>query len=125
MHRPHILLVDDDPLLLELVSRNLREDQYEVTTASDGAEGLQAAERLRPDLVLVDSTMPGHDAVEFIKQVRELHTYRVPVISMTVFNGNGGGEEALDAGADDYVAKPFNHALLIDRIRHVLDSCQS
>ena len=122
MHRPHIMIVDDDPMLCDLVSRNLRNDHFEVSTASDGASGLAAAERQDPDLFLVDVSMPDCDTVDFIRQVREAYGRRVPIICMTGFN-SGGGSDALEAGADDYVAKPFSPDLLLHRIRNVLDRC--
>ncbi len=123
MHRPRILLVDDDPVLCELVCANLREDQYEVTMATDGATALELSTRVQPDLVLVDSTMPDFDAAELTHSLRSRpETRETPVIILCAFNGMSGTQQADAAGADDYVTKPFNHALLVSRIRRALDS---
>lgn len=106
--RQKILVADDEPALQRLVTRTLDTERYEVLKAADGSEALALAILEAPDLVILDIEMPKRDGWEVLKELRvNLHTRMIPVIMLT-----GKGEVAdevcgLEAGADDYIAKPF------------------
>ena len=117
MSTTRILVVDDEPQILRTLSLNLRVRHYEVQTATDGAHALIQAAAWHPDLVILDLGLPDLDGVEVIERLR--HWSRVPII---VLSGRTDSEDkvlALDAGADDYVIKPFGVDELLARIRAV------
>jgi two-component system KDP operon response regulator KdpE len=112
-----ILLIDDEPQILRALRINLAARQYDVITAADATRGLREAERHHPDLIVLDLGLPDLDGVEVIRKVRTWS--RVPIL---VLSGRGGSQEkvaALDAGADDYVTKPFSVDELLARVRAV------
>ncbi|MFE9190756.1 response regulator [Micromonospora sp. NPDC007208] len=112
-----ILVVDDEPQILRALRINLRARQYDVDVAGTGAAALKAAASHPPDLVVLDLGLPDIDGVEVIRGLRGWTT--VPII---VLSGRAGSEDkvaALDAGADDYVTKPFGVEELLARIRAV------
>ncbi|WP_250035085.1 response regulator [Paractinoplanes maris] len=112
-----ILVVDDDPQILRALRINLRARQYEVDVAADGASALKAAAAHSPDLVVLDLGLPDLDGTDVIRGLRGWST--VPII---VLSGRAEGTDkvaALDAGADDYVTKPFGLDELLARIRAV------
>jgi len=117
MSTARILVVDDEPQILRTLSLNLRVRHYEVQTATDGAHALIQAAAWHPDLVILDLGLPDLDGVEVIERLR--HWSQVPII---VLSGRTDSEDkvlALDAGADDYVIKPFGVDELLARIRAV------
>jgi two-component system KDP operon response regulator KdpE len=112
-----ILVVDDEPQILRVLRINLVARQYDVVTAATGAEALELAQSEHPDLIILDLGLPDLDGVEVISRLRAWT--RVPVI---VLSGRAGSRDkvyALDAGADDYVTKPFSVDELLARIRVV------
>ena len=112
-----ILIIDDEPQILRALRINLTARQYEVTTAADAAQGLREAERAHPDLIVLDLGLPDLDGVDVIRALRSWSP--VPIL---VLSGRGGSREkvaALDAGADDYVTKPFSVDELLARVRAV------
>lgn len=112
-----VLVVDDDPQLTRALRINLRARDHEVHVAASGAEALKTLAAVSPDLVILDLGLPDLDGVEVIHGVRGWS--EVPII---VLSGRGGGPDkvaALDAGADDYVTKPFGMDELLARIRAV------
>ncbi|MGW3888725.1 response regulator [Micromonospora chokoriensis] len=112
-----ILVVDDEPQILRALRINLRARRYDVDVAATGAAALKAAASHPPDLVVLDLGLPDIDGVEVIRGLRGWTT--VPII---VLSGRAGSEDkvaALDAGADDYVTKPFGVEELLARIRAV------
>jgi two-component system KDP operon response regulator KdpE len=112
-----VLVVDDEPQIVQALAMNLRARRYEVITAGSGAEALQRAHDLPPDVVLLDLGLPDMDGVEVIHGLRT--DSGAPII---VLSGRDGGTDkvgALDAGADDYVTKPFGMDELMARIRAV------
>ena len=113
-----ILLVEDEPSLLRALLINLRARQYEVVTASAGREALAAAARRPPDAVILDLGLPDIDGTEVIVELRRWSTAPIIVLSGRASPGDKIG--ALDAGADDYVTKPFSMAELLARLRAVL-----
>lgn len=115
---PQILVIEDDPRVRTALVRALTDRGYAVTTQSDGASGLQAAVRDRPDLVLLDLGLPNLDGYEVLRMLRAVSAVRV--IVATARDEEAEIVKALDAGADDYLVKPFGGAQLDARIRAVL-----
>ena len=113
-----ILLVDDESQLLRALRINLRARHYDVDTASDGAAALSAAARRPPDVVVLDLGLPDIDGIEVITGLRGWT--QVPIIVLSGRTDAADKIEALDAGADDYVTKPFNIDELLARIRAAL-----
>jgi two-component system KDP operon response regulator KdpE len=116
--KPLVLVVDDEPGIQKLVSQLLTEDGLRVVTASDGAEALTGAEEYRPDLVLLDLTLPDMDGVEVMRHMRE--RVNVPIIMVTARGTDSDKITGLGLGADDYVSKPFNPQELSARVQAVL-----
>jgi DNA-binding response OmpR family regulator len=115
---PHILVVEDDPQVCAAVLRALGERGYATTSASTGMAGLELAVAERPDLVVVDLGLPDIDGYEVLRMLRAVS--QVPVIVATAREEEGEIVRALDAGADDYLVKPFGLGQLDARIRAVL-----
>ena len=113
-----ILLVDDDPKIVPLLQRGLAYEGFEVYTALDGPAGLDAARRHQPHLVLLDIAMPGPDGFEVCRRLRRQAD--VAIIMLTARDDVADKVNALNLGADDYVAKPFAFDELVARIRAVL-----
>jgi two-component system, OmpR family, KDP operon response regulator KdpE len=110
-----ILVVDDEPQILRTLRINLRARDYDVDTAGDGATALRTASGTRPDLVVLDLGLPDMDGVEVIRGLRGWTT--APIIVLSGRAGSADKVAALDAGADDYVTKPFGVDELLARIR--------
>jgi two-component system, OmpR family, KDP operon response regulator KdpE len=112
-----VLVVDDEPQIVRALRINLHARQYEVDTAANGAEALHAASARHPDLVVLDLGLPDMDGVEVIRRLRTWTP--VPIIVLSGRVGSADKVDALDAGADDYVMKPFSLDELLARIRAV------
>jgi two-component system KDP operon response regulator KdpE len=112
-----ILVVDDEPQILRAMRINLRARHYAVAVAADGTTALHDAAKLRPDLVVLDLGLPDIDGVEVIHRLRSWT--QIPIIVLSGRTTSQDKVEALDAGADDYVTKPFSIDELIARIRAV------
>jgi two-component system KDP operon response regulator KdpE len=112
-----VLVVDDEPQILRTLRINLVAREYEVETATDGAEALQVAAARPPDLVVLDLGLPDMDGVEVIRKLRVWTP--VPIIVLSGRVGSADKVEALNVGADDYVTKPFSLDQLLARIRAV------
>jgi len=110
-----VLVIDDEPQILRALSTNLRARDFEVDLAQTGAEGLRRAADRLPDLVVVDLGLPDIDGVEVVTGLRGWTT--VPIIVLSVRDGEADKVAALDAGADDYVTKPFGMNELLARMR--------
>ncbi len=117
-NRPNVLVVDDDPDVRGLVVRLLEGAGYDVTTASDGQEGLRALYGARPDLVVLDLTMPRMDGWQTLERIREVSD--VPVLVLTGRAAELETVRGLKAGADDYVTKPFRRQELLARVQALL-----
>jgi two-component system response regulator CpxR len=113
-----ILLVDDDRELCQLLSDYLQREGFIVRTAGDGLDGLHAATKTRPDLVICDIMMPGIDGLELLRQLRQESS--VPVLMLTAKRGEADRIAGLELGADDYLPKPFSARELVARIRAIL-----
>jgi diguanylate cyclase (GGDEF)-like protein len=112
-----ILVVDDDPIVRELVSESLTTEGLSVIFAPDGQEGLRLARQEKPDLVLLDVRMPRMDGLELCRQLRRgFLTSTIPIIMLTSLNGTADKIEGMHVGADDYVTKPFDPQELIARV---------
>jgi two-component system KDP operon response regulator KdpE len=113
-----VLIVDDDPQLLRALRINLTAHRHEVTTAVDGGGGLRAAASAVPDVVVVDLGLPDMDGVAVVEGIRGWSM--VPIIVLSARDNEASKVEALDAGADDYITKPFGVNELLARIRAAL-----
>jgi two-component system KDP operon response regulator KdpE len=112
---PRVLVVDDEAPILRALRINLAARKYQVSTASDGASGLAAMARDRPDVLILDLGLPDMDGIEVIRGVRGWTT--TPIIVLSAWGQEGQKVAALDAGADDYVTKPFGMDELLARLR--------
>lgn len=121
--KPCILAVDDDVQVLHLVRSILETGGYGVITADSGEAAVGAFEQQSPDLVVLDIMMPGIDGYVVCKRIRSLS--HVPIIMLTAIGGDKEMVRGLDAGADDYVTKPFSVEELLARVRAVLRRSQA
>jgi DNA-binding response OmpR family regulator len=118
MSRITILLIDDDPTVLELLSGHLETAGYQVLAASEGPRGLTMAAEFRPDLIILDLMMPGMDGWQVCERLRSVSA--VPIILLTAKNDELDKLRGFRLGIDDYVTKPFSFAELTARVRAVL-----
>ncbi len=117
----HILSVDDDPDILELVRYNLSREGYRITTASDGAEALTRISEDPPDLILLDLMMPNLGGLDATRRMQsDPRTKSIPIIMLTAKGEESDIVIGLELGAVDYVVKPFSMRVLFARIRSVL-----
>ena len=112
-----VLVVDDEPQILRALRINLAARSYDVVTAADGQQALAAAAKALPDIVLLDLGLPDMDGVDVIRGLRGWTA--VPIIILSGRSQSAAKVDALDAGADDYVTKPFNIDELLARLRAV------
>jgi two-component system, OmpR family, KDP operon response regulator KdpE len=113
-----ILVVDDEPQIRRVLRSTLTSQGYVITDAKSGEEGIESVRKNKPDLVLLDVNMPGMGGIEACREIRRLSD--APIIMLTVRNAERDKVLALDAGADDYVVKPFGIEELLARIRAAL-----
>jgi two-component system KDP operon response regulator KdpE len=113
-----ILVVDDEPNIIGTVAPLLRARGYDVFTAMTGRAALESVERDKPDLIVLDLGLPDINGVEVCRQIRQ--TLNVPILVLSARGAEGDKVNALDAGADDYVTKPFGTEELLARIRAAL-----
>jgi two-component system, OmpR family, KDP operon response regulator KdpE len=113
-----VLVVDDEPQIRRALSLNLRARGYDVDLAPDGERALDLAARKHPDVVVLDLGLPGIDGVDVIRGLRGWS--QVPIVVLSVRDAEGDKVAALDAGADDYVTKPFGMDELLARLRAAL-----
>jgi two-component system response regulator MprA len=116
---PTILVVEDRPEVLEVVRRTLVSNGYTVETAADGEEGLQKALDLQPSLVILDVGLPRLDGLDVAKELRH-RAFRAPVLMLTALDTVSDKVMGFDAGADDYLPKPFDYQELLARIKALL-----
>jgi two-component system KDP operon response regulator KdpE len=112
---PHILVIDDEIQIRRLLEITLDHEKYKVTLASAGEEGLALAAMHKPDLIILDLGLPDKDGLEILKSLRQWSS--VPIIVLSVRDSEHDIITALDAGADDYLTKPFRTGELLARIR--------
>ncbi len=113
-----VLVVDDEPGMVDFITMNLELEGFRVVSASDGYEALSKLTRELPDLVVLDIMMPDMNGFETLREIRELSP--VPVIFLSVKSEEPDRVRGLDLGADDYIAKPFSPRELVSRIKAVL-----
>ena len=116
--QPRVLVIDDEPQIRRLLRVTLEGNGYQVVDAATGQEGLVQAAQCRPEVVLLDLGLPDLDGIAVLKRLREWS--RVPVVVLSVRDRDPDKIAALDAGADDYVTKPFSSAELMARLRVAL-----
>ena len=119
---PRILVVDDEPSVLDLLVYNLQKAHYETITAINGRQALEVARQEQPDLVLLDLMLPEVDGLDVCRELRR--TSRVPIIMITARGEEVDRVVGLELGADDYVCKPFSVRELMARIKAVLRRAQ-
>lgn len=114
----HILIIEDDPNIAELIRLYLEKDNFDVTIASDGRTGVNAFHSIHPDLILLDIMLPEMDGFEVCREIRK--TDKTPIIMLTAKDETVDKITGLELGADDYIAKPFDMKEVIARIHAVL-----
>jgi adenylate cyclase len=118
---PRILVVDDNPANLEILESRLARQGYEVITARDGDEALISARHQAPDLILLDVMMPGKDGIEVCRELKaDPSVPFMPIILVTAKAAPDDIVAGLDAGGDEYITKPVDHAALVARVRSIL-----
>ncbi|HBJ71130.1 MAG TPA: DNA-binding response regulator [Cryomorphaceae bacterium] len=121
MKSQKILIIEDDPDILEFVSFNLRKEGYEVFVAKDGVKGVQMCIQVQPDLVLLDVMMPRMDGVEVCERIRSNPTISNTIVAMLSARGEDYSQlAAFDAGADAYITKPIRPKLLVSKVKALL-----
>ena len=121
MPREHILVVDDEENILELLEYNLKKHGYLVSCVATGEEALKAVKAAVPDLILLDLMLPGIDGMELCKMLKaNPKTCHVPIVMLTARGEEVDIVTGLELGADDYVTKPFSPRVLLARLRTVL-----
>lgn len=115
---PHILVVDDDSRIRDLLTRYLSENGYRVTPASDAASARAALRGLTFDLIILDVMMPGQSGFEFAHDLRQ--TMTVPICMLTALSEKDHRVQGFEAGVDDYIPKPFEPRELLIRVRNIL-----
>ncbi len=118
---PHVLVVEDEAALADLLKYNLEKEGYRVSIATDGEEALLAAEETPPDLVVLDWMLPKAPGIEVCRRLRaRQETRNTPIVMLTARTEEGDRIRGLDIGADDYITKPFSMSELLARLRAVM-----
>jgi len=121
MNQAKILLVDDEPDILEILEYNLRKEGYKVATADNGEEGLKRAKEFRPNLIILDIMMPIMDGVEVCRQLRADKEFDNTTITfLTAREEDYSQIAALDTGGDDYITKPIRPRVFLSRVKALL-----
>ena len=121
MAREHILAVDDEEDILELVEHHLSREGYAVTCVGTGEQALKAARTERPDLIVLDLLLPGVDGLEVCRRLKaDAETASIPIVMLTAKGEEADIVAGLELGADDYIPKPFSPRVLTARVRAVL-----
>lgn len=116
-----VLIVDDEPFNLDLLEQELGDQNYVVDRANDGVEALEKVESFKPDVILLDYMMPKMNGIEVVERLRQDERYKsLPVILLTAKGSQEDKVRGLDAGADDYVVKPFDSFELLARVRSMM-----
>jgi two-component system, OmpR family, phosphate regulon response regulator PhoB len=118
-----VLVVDDDPVILKLLEVNFEMEGFTVLVARDGEEGIAVARAEQPDLIVSDIMMPKVSGLELVNALRsDPTTSDIPIILLSAKAQNADVRSGLDAGADDYVTKPFEPLDLVDRVNRLLEA---
>ena len=120
MNERKVLVVDDDPDMREVLERILETENLTVHTAVDGQDALQKTVAIKPDLILLDINMPHLDGLTLCQKIRTgPETQNIPIIIVTGHSSRGRLEQCMEAGADDYLAKPFKMEELVMRVHAI------
>ena len=120
MNERKVLVVDDDPAMRDVLERVLETENLTVHTANDGKDALQKTVALKPDLILLDINMPNVDGLTLCRVIRsDKDTQNIPIIIVTGHSTRGRLEQCMEAGADDYLAKPFKIEDLVMRVHAI------
>lgn len=115
-----ILVIDDDPLMQKVVEASLIKDGFKLLFASNGEAGIQMARQYMPDLILLDVVMPGMDGFEVTNKIRnDEYLLYIPIIIITALDDRDSKIQGLEAGADDYICKPFDKLEFRARVRTI------
>lgn len=121
MKKNKILLVDDEPDILEFLSYNLTKEGYEVSTAENGLESIKKAKIIKPDLILMDVMMPEMDGIEACEEIRKINSLKKTlIVFLTARTEEFSQLAAYDSGADDYITKPVKPKVLMSKIKALL-----
>jgi len=121
MSNEKILLVDDELAIIEFLSYNLTKEGYEVTTTTNGKEAIALAQKIKPDLIILDVMMPEMDGIETCHEIRNKEELKDTLIAFLSARGEDYSQVAgFDAGADDYITKPIKPRLLVSRVKAIL-----
>ncbi len=116
-----ILLVDDEPDILEIVGYNLSTEGYQISTAKNGVEAVKKAKKEKPQLIILDVMMPEMDGIEACEQIRKLPDQEKTIITFLTARGEDYSQVAgFDAGADDYITKPIKPKVLVSKVKALL-----
>ena len=116
-----ILVIDDEPLVVEVLKIRLKMNNYEVITACDGAEGIERAMREKPDLIILDIVMPGLDGYQVCQKLKEdRNTKTIPIIMLTALGQSAERKKGYSSGAYDYIFKPFDDEELLNSVEKAL-----
>lgn len=116
-----ILLVDDEPDILEIISYNLSSEGYQITTAENGVQAIEKAKRFRPHLIILDVMMPEMDGIEACERLRGIPDLSNSVITFLTARGEDYSQVAgFEAGADDYITKPIKPKVLVSKVKSLL-----
>jgi CheY-like chemotaxis protein len=123
MNNSRILVVDDNPTNLKLVSDLLEWSGYEILRAGDAEEALRVIQTSMPDLILMDIALPGMDGLTFTRQLKsDSSTKHIRIVALTAFAMKGDEQKAYAAGCDGYIAKPIDTRTLPDQVARILES---
>lgn len=118
---PKILIVDDEPDILELIHHTLSKEDFEVDTAENGQMAIDRLKKIKPDLILMDVMMPVMDGMEACKRIKEDPKFSdIPIVFLTARSEEFAELAGFDAGADDYIAKPIRPRVLLSRLKAIL-----
>ena len=119
----HILTIDDNADIRDLIAFVLRRENYEVSTASNGLEGVEAIKATKPDLIILDVVMPefsGYDVLDAVRSDKNSKVRNIPVLMITSKSTTDDIDQALELGATSYIIKPFRPAKLVEKVHSLL-----